>query len=70
MGIKRLDIVSFRSEVNEKFSFAGGHRHRYTIVRDDIHIFFPGGEGDLVDISGMVPAEAPASGRVRRRQGR
>jgi hypothetical protein len=41
MGVKRIDIVAYRMDRNDQYTFAGGHRHRYLVARDDIHILFP-----------------------------
>lgn len=60
MGIKRLEIVAYHIDRKEKFTFAGGHRHRLCTAHDDIHLFFPMG-GETLDISGVAPAPpAPA----------
>jgi hypothetical protein len=60
MGIKKLEIASYTANLkNQKFSFAGGHRHRLTIVEDGIHLYFPDGKGDEIDISDVAPARAP-----------
>ncbi len=70
MGIKKLEIVSFDSRVTDnQYSFIGGHRHRYTVVRNSIHLLFPEDKGETVDISGLQPATAPAL-PVRRQRGR
>ncbi len=59
MGIKRIDVVAYSFDVQNKFSFAGGHRHRYAVARDDIHILFPS-EEISVDIEAVKPSpQAP-----------
>jgi hypothetical protein len=62
MGIKRIDVVAYNFHIQQKFTFAGGHRHRLAVVRDDIHIFFPS-EDLTVDIQGVPPS----SGAPKRR---
>jgi hypothetical protein len=60
VGIKKLEIASYRADLrNPKFSFAGGHRHRLTVVENDIHLCFPEDTGDVVDISAVMPAASP-----------
>jgi hypothetical protein len=60
MGIKKLEIVSYIANLrNNNFTFAGNHQHRLTVVEKGIHICFPGGQGDVVDISAVAPARAP-----------
>ena len=56
MGVKRIDIVAYTIDRREQYTFAGGHRHRYAVVRDDIHILFPPGTFAVsLDISDVKP---------------
>lgn len=60
MGIKRLDVVAYRIEKKEQFTFAGGHRHRLAVAHDDIHILFPSDSYSIpLDIGGVAPPQAP-----------
>jgi hypothetical protein len=60
MGIKRVDIVAYRFETKTKYSFAGGHRHRYAVAHDDIHIRFPDTAYTIpLDIEGVRPSGPP-----------
>jgi hypothetical protein len=69
MGMKRIELVAYRIDIQEKFSFVGGHRHRLAIVRDNIHIFFP--RDDLtVDIQNVPPSSGPPPPPRRRHGGR
>jgi hypothetical protein len=65
MGIKRIDVVAYSFDLQAKHTFAGGHRHRYAVVRDDIHLFFPT-EDMTVDIAAVPPSSVP-SGPPKRR---
>jgi hypothetical protein len=65
MGVKRLDIVAYSVHAKQRHTFAGGHRHKFITVRDDIHILFPDGTIKVpLDIEGVRPATPP-----RRRHG-
>ena len=65
MGIHRIDVVAYDFAVQNKFTFAGGHRHRHAVVRKDIHILFP--EEDLkVDIAAVRPSTPPRRRHDRR----
>ena len=60
MGIKKLEAVSYGFEVKEKHTFAGGHRHRYAVLRDSIYLKFPDGHGTIeVDIENVKASAAP-----------
>lgn len=65
MGIKRVDIVAYDFDVQNKYSFAGGHRHRYAVARNDIHILFP-----TEEISVDIQAVKPSSAAPKRRHDR
>jgi len=66
MGIKRLDLVAFKFDVKQKHSFAGGHRHRYAVVRDDIHLLLPLEHELEWDISRIEKAAPPRRRHDRR----
>lgn len=58
-AIKRMDVVAYKGELkNEKLSFAGGHRHRYYVFRDSIHIRFPAFETPI-NIQDVKPSAQP-----------
>jgi hypothetical protein len=65
MGAKRIDVVAYRIDIQPKHSFAGGHRHRYAVIRDDIHIYFPA-EDLTVDIASVPPSQGPSAPPRRR----
>jgi hypothetical protein len=67
MGIKRIDVVAYSVDVQHKYTFAGGHRHRLAVVRDDIHIFFPT-EDLTVDIQNVPPSSGPPKRRHDKRR--
>jgi hypothetical protein len=62
MGVKRVEIVAYSFDRKEKYTFAGGHRHRWYIAHDDIHICFPEGIGQVLDIE-HVPSHGPPKRR-------
>jgi len=66
MGIKRIDIVAYSFDIQQQFSFAGGHRHRLAIARNDIHILFPT-EDVSVDIQAVKPSPGPPKRRHDKR---
>jgi hypothetical protein len=56
MGVRRIDIVAYRFDVKEKYSFGGGHRHRRAGARDDVHILIPLElEFDITDVEKPAP---------------
>jgi hypothetical protein len=66
MGIKRLDVVAYAFDVKKNHTFAGGHRHRFAVARDDIHLKFATEQHEIkLDISAVAPASTPP----RRRHG-
>jgi hypothetical protein len=65
MGIGRIDVVAYRFDLQNKHTFAGGHRHHYAVVRDDIHIFFPT-EDMTVNIADVPPSAGPPTPPKRR----
>jgi hypothetical protein len=65
MGLKRIDVVAYRVDVQQQYSFAGGHRHRLAVVRDDIHIHFPR-EDLTVNIQNVQPSAGPPTPPRRR----
>ena len=67
MGIKRIDVVAYDFDVQQKYSFAGGHRHRHAVVRNDIHILFPT-EDVSVDIQDVRPTSGPPKRRHDKRR--
>ena len=68
MGIKRVDIVAYNVDVKEQHSFAGGHRHRYMVARNDVHILVPPTVPvTTLDIEGVKPAPAPKSRHNKKR---
>jgi hypothetical protein len=69
MGIKRIDVVAYSFDVQNKFTFAGGHRHRRAVVRDDIHLLFPT-EDVTVDIAAVPPSSTPSTPKRRHHKGR
>jgi len=58
MGVKRIDVVAYKVDITGKYTFAGGHRHRLAVIRDDIHILFPAQEV-AVDIGQVKPIGPP-----------
>ena len=67
MGIKRINVVAYNIDQKEKYSFAGGHRHRYVAARDDVHLQLPPDKQEiLVDITNVKTEKE----RPPRRQGR
>jgi len=62
MGIKRIDVVAFTADIKSQHTFAGGHRHRLVVFRDDIHILFPTAEIS-VDIAAVKPTAGPPKRR-------
>jgi hypothetical protein len=65
-GIKRIDVVAYNIEIKAQHSFAGGHRHRLAVCRDDVHILFP--KDDIrVDITAVAAATEPPKRRHRKR---
>jgi hypothetical protein len=64
-GINRIDVVAYNIDVKAQHSFAGGHRHRLAVCRDDVHILFP---KDEIKIN--IAEVAPAKGPPKRRHGR
>jgi hypothetical protein len=64
-GIKRIDVVAYNVDFKEKYSFAGGHRHRMVTCRDDIHILFR--KDDIkINIANVAPAKGPPKRRHSR----
>lgn len=66
MGVKRLDIVAYKMDFTNKYTFAGGHRHRLVVARDDIHILFPAAEMS-VNIQDVKPISGPPKRRHDKR---
>jgi hypothetical protein len=65
-GIKRIDVVAYNIEIKEKYTFAGGHRHRLAVCRDDVHILFQ--KDDIkIDITAVTAAAAPPKRRHGKR---
>jgi hypothetical protein len=67
MGTARVDIVAYRIEIQNKYTFAGDHRHRYAIARDDIHLLFQK-EDMIVDIQNVQPSSGPPKRRHDKRK--
>ena len=66
-GIKRIDVVAYNIDIKAQHSFAGGHRHRLAVCRDDVHILFP--KDDIkIDISNVAAASGPPKRRHDRRR--
>lgn len=66
MGVKRIDVVGYKVDVTGQYTFAGGHRHRLVVIRDDIHILFPARETS-VDIQNVKPISGPSKRRHDKR---
>jgi hypothetical protein len=65
-NVHKIEIVAYSIDINPKFSFAGGHRHRLAVCKDDIHILFP--EKEIkIDIAAVPSAKTPATRRHSRR---
>lgn len=68
MGVKRLEIVAYRVNIKEQYTFAGGHRHRCAIAQDDIHLLFPTETFDIpLDIKAVTPSSGPPKRRHDKR---
>jgi hypothetical protein len=66
MGIKRVDVVAYDINIqNQQYTFAGEHRHRYAIARNNVHLYFPS-EDLTVNIAGVTPSSGPAAPPKRR----
>jgi hypothetical protein len=65
-GIKRIDVVAYNIDIKQHYSFAGGHRHRLAVCRDDVHILFPK-EDIKINIADVAPAKGPPRRRHDRR---
>lgn len=65
LDIQRIEVVAYSIDIDPKFSFAGGHRHRMAVCKKDIYIGFPEKE-ITVDIEAVASAPAP----VKRRHGK
>jgi hypothetical protein len=61
-GIKKIEVIAYNIEIKAKHTFAGGHRHRLAVCREDVHILFP--KDDIkVDITAVAAAAAPPKRR-------
>lgn len=67
MGIRRVDVVAYKIDHKEKHTFAGGHRHRYMVAKDDVHLLLPADKQEVVVDITDVKTEKD---RPPRRQGR
>jgi hypothetical protein len=67
VGIRRIDIVAYNFDLKEKHSFAGGHRHRYTVAHDDIHLLLPSEHEIVLEIGGVKQAGPPRRKHDKRR---
>jgi hypothetical protein len=64
-NVHKIEVVAYSIDINPQYSFAGGHRHRMAVCKDDIHILFPEKE-ITIDIAAVPSAATP----VKRRHGR
>lgn len=47
MGVRKIEVVAYKIDIARKQTFAGGHRHRLAVCRDDVHILFPPPEASV-----------------------
>jgi hypothetical protein len=64
MSIKKIEVVAYDIAIRkEQYSFAGGHRHRLAVVREDIHLNIAELTERAVDISNVALPAAPKGRR-------
>jgi hypothetical protein len=69
MGVKRIDVVAYDIRIAQQHTFAGGHRHRLAVCRDDVHILFPSDEAS-VNIQDVMPVSSPGQAKRKHHKGR